>query len=209
MKLYYSNGACSLVPRIIINELKLPCTFVAVNLKESPKKTQEGDIFATITPKDAVPVLQTDDGQILTENAVILQYLADTAKATQLLPPIGDFNRYRVLEWVNFIATDLHKGVGALFNPKLTQQMKDEVTLPIIQRKLSFVNDALQNKKYLMGDHFTLPDAYLFVILTWCIHFKIDLSQMPSLEKYFLNLQTVPAVRKSLEEEGFLRKAQA
>lgn len=112
MKLYYSKGACSLAPRIIINELGVKSEFEAVDL--AAKKTETGQNFLSINPKGAVPVLITNDGQTLTENAVILQYLADTNEGTELLPAFGSFKRYRVLEWLNYIATELHKGAGAV-----------------------------------------------------------------------------------------------
>src|SRR3990167_6389729 len=128
MKLYYTKGACSLVVRIIINELNINTEFESVNL--STKKTTTGRNFLEINPKGAVPTLEINPKEILTENAVILQYLADNAKATQLLPAIGDFNRYRVLEWLNYVATDLHKGIGILFNPAVTSELRDQLFMP-------------------------------------------------------------------------------
>src|SRR5690349_19217638 len=122
MKLYYSKGACSLAVRIIINEIGLQSEYEAVDLKT--KKTATGQDFLKINPKGSVPVIQTDEKQILTENAVIQQYLADTNKATQLLPALGNFERYRVLEWLNFISTELHKGFSPLFNPNVPNELK-------------------------------------------------------------------------------------
>lgn len=122
MKLYYTQAACSLAVRITINEIGLKCDYESVDLKA--KKTEKGEDFLKINPKGAVPVLKTNDGEILTENAVILQYLADTNSATKLLPGTGDFKRYRILEWLNYITTELHKTIGALFNPELPQKLK-------------------------------------------------------------------------------------
>lgn len=200
MKLYYSRGACSLVVRIIINEIGLPCEYVAVDLKT--KRTENGDDFFKTNPKGAVPTLELDNKEILTENAVILQYLADSSHATTLLPPTTDFKRYRTLEWLNLMATDMHKGLGILFNTLLPQEVKDKYLIPIVKSKLKFINQHLQKNQFLMGDHFTLPDAYLFVMLTWTKIFKIDLDEYPNLLRYFNQLLTHKSIVKSLQEEG-------
>ena len=204
MKLYYSKGACSLAVRIVINELGLTSEYEAVDLKT--KQTESKKNFLEINPKGAVPTLQTDDGEILTENAVIQQYLADKYKATKLLSPVNDFRRYRILEWLNFISSDLHKSVGALFNPKLTQEMKDTITFPVIKARITYVDKKLKGP-FLMGNDFTLPDAYLFVILNWMLFFKFDLAEWPNLNKYFAHLKKHPSVQKSLEEEGLVKEA--
>src|ERR1700722_11200544 len=136
MKLYYTKGACSLVSRIIINELKQRCNYISVDLHT--EKTEDEKDFLKINPKGAVPTLITDNNEVLTENAVIIQYLADQNNATTLLPKIPDFQRYRVLEWVNFAATDLHKNLGILFNPSITSEMKDTIFFPLILKKLKY-----------------------------------------------------------------------
>ncbi|MCP0914426.1 MULTISPECIES: glutathione transferase GstA [Legionella] len=200
MKLYYTKGACSLAAHILINELSLPCEYEAVDLKT--KKTEQGSDFLTINPKGAVPTLETNDGEILTENAVIHQYLADKKKAYNLLPPIEEFKRYRVLEWENYITTELHKSFGALFNPNISKDLQESIFIPMIKNKFAFVDKQLQNKSYLLGDEFTLPDAYLFVMLSWARHFKIDLDNCPNLSDYFKNLSKRASVQKSLQEEG-------
>ncbi|KTD16413.1 glutathione transferase GstA [Legionella jordanis] len=199
MKLYFSRGACSLAVRIIINELGKNCEFEAVNLKS--KQTDEGQDYLKINPKGSVPVLELDNGQRLTENCVILQFLADSSQARHLLPGTGDFNRYRVLEWLNFITTELHKSFGAIFNPKIPQEMKDKVFIPIIKTKLGFVDKQLKHR-FLMGNDFTLPDAYLFVILFWCANFKINIQEFDHLPNYFKNLQEKDCIAKSLKQEG-------
>lgn len=122
MKLYYSAGTCSLAVRIIINEIGLPSTYEAVDLKT--KKTASGQDFLQINPKGSVPVIVTDDNEILTENSVIQQYLADKNNASSLLPALGHFKRYRVLEWLNYISTELHKGCGPLFSPSIPVELK-------------------------------------------------------------------------------------
>lgn len=202
MKLYYSKGACSLVVRIIINELNLDAEFEAVDLHT--KTTASGADFLSINPKGAVPVLAINSKEILSENAVILQYLADSTMAHKLLPPLGDFSRYQVLEWLNFMATDMHKGVGLLFNPKITPELRDTIFIPIIQTKLNFLNTHLQTHTYLAGEHFTLPDAYLFVMLRWAAYFKISFNEHTHLLRYFKDIAQRASVQKSLkqEEEG-------
>lgn len=199
MKLYYSKGACSLAPHILINELNVPCEYESVDLKS--KITEKNENFLKINPKGAVPVIVTDNNEILTENAIILQFLADSNSATKLLPPTTDFRRYRVLEWLNYIATELHKGFGPLFNPSVPQEVKDQIFIPLIKKKLTFVNEHLKNK-YLLGDDLTIPDIYLFVILRWLRNVNIDLNQWPNLSNYFAEFKKRPAVQKTFHEEG-------
>lgn len=201
MKLYYSKGACSLVPRIIMNELGLKPEYEAVDLKT--KKTEHGQDYNQINLKSGVPALQLDNHELLTENAIILQYLADTQEATHLLPKVGDFKRYRVLEWLNYITTELHKSFGPLFNPKVTQEMQQQLFIPIIQTKLDHVNGQLQNKTFLLGDQFTLPDAYLFVMLFWANALKLELEDKHHLVRYFKNLGERKSVKDALQQEGF------
>lgn len=199
MKLYYAKGACSLAVRITVYELNQPCEFEAVNLKT--KQTEHNQDFLKINPKGAVPTLELDDGKILTENAVILQYLADTFKGTQLLPTIGNFKRYQVLEWVNFVTTELHKTFAWLFNPNLPQAIKDEYMIPLLKKKFDYVDQQLANKKYLSGDEFCLADGYFFVIYLWSLHFKIDTSKLTNLMRYINQLKTRPSIVKALQEE--------
>lgn len=200
MKLYFSKGACSLVCRIIINELGLTAEYEAVDLAK--KTTASGENFLGINPKGSVPVLITNDNQTLTENAVILQYLADTNKAEKLLPFMGNFKRYRVLETLNFITTELHKGFGPLFNKEVPEEVKEKIFIPIIKKKFAYVNSQLELNKYLCGEEFTLPDAYLFVMVTWTRFFNIDLKEFPQLSQYFSELQSRKSIQKSLSEEG-------
>lgn len=200
MKLYYSKGACSLAVRIIIHEIGLNCEFEAVDLKA--KTTETGADFNQINPKGSVPTLQLDNDSILTENFVIQQYLADENKAINLLPSLGDFTRYRVLEWSNYISTELHKGCSPLFNPTIPQELKDSIFLPQLQKKLQYVNQHLSDKEFLIGKQLTLSDAYLFVILRWTDKLKNSLSDCPNLIRYKDNLRQRPAFQQSLQEEG-------
>ncbi|NNM59830.1 MAG: glutathione transferase GstA [Legionellales bacterium] len=199
MKLYYSPGACSLAVRIVINEIGLPCEYEAVDF--STKKTANGRDYFKINAKGAVPALEINEHEILTENAAIQQYLADTHPKSQLLPPIGDFQRYRVLEWLNFVSTDLHKGASPIFTPNVPADVKANVFRPALQSKLAFAEHKLGSKPYLLGDRFTLPDAYLFVILTWMQHLQINMSEYPNLTRYFDALLKRPSIVKSLAQE--------
>ena len=203
MKLFYSKGACSLTIRIIINEIGLKTDFESVSLAN--KKTETGKDFFTINPKGAVPALQLDNGLILTENAAILQYLADTSHATELFPEPRHFERYRIIEWLNYVATEVHKSFGALFNPTIPQQLKDDLFIPLIKGKLGFINKHLDKNKYLAGDKFTLPDAYLFVMLTWATHFKININEWSHVAKYFDELKQRKSIQQSLKDEGLTK----
>ncbi|MBS0351712.1 MAG: glutathione transferase GstA [Proteobacteria bacterium] len=200
MKLYYIKGACSLAVRILINQLQLNCQYISVDL--SSKKTQSGDDFNKINPKGYVPALLLDNDQLLTENIAIQQYLADTYPEGNLLPPIGDFNRYLVLEKLAFVSTELHKGFSPIFNPSIDAKIKNEIFVSQLQKKFSYLNQGLSQKKFLMGDHFTLPDAYFYVMLFWGKKFSLDFSNHQNLQAYFQRLSQHPAIKKSLEEEG-------
>lgn len=200
MKLFYSKGACSLVVRIVINEIGMKAEFESVDLKS--KKTETGQDYLTINQKGAVPVVMLDNGQILSENAVILQYLADSSHATGLLPEVGNFERYRVLEWLNYTATEMHKSFGPLFNPDIPQQLKNDVIITLIKKKVAFVDQHLENNKYLLGDKFTLPDAYMFVILSWTRIFKINLKEWSHVSRYVSELEQRKSIQQSLRDEG-------
>lgn len=198
MKLYYSKGACSLAVRIILNELGIESDYEAVDLKA--KKTETGADYLKINPKGAVPTLETDNLGILTENLTIQLHLAEQTK-NHLLPDSNDPRRYRILEWSTFITTDLHKGCGPLFSPEVPEEIKESIFRPIIKKKLAFVDKSLGDKKFLMGDDFTLPDPYLFVILSWMPHLGVDYSDLKNLTGYFERVKAHPSVAKSLQQE--------
>lgn len=202
MKLYFSKGACSLGVRITINELGMSCDYESVDLKT--KKTSNGTDFLTINPKGAVPVLELDDKTILTENATIQQYLAESKKADRLLPAIGQIARYRVLEWLNFVATDLHKGTGIFFSTAIPDQLKDDFFRPMLVNKLKIVEQQLTKHSYIAGDQFTISDSYLFVILSWLPYTKIEIKDFPKISHYFDNVKQRDSVIKSLKEEGLM-----
>jgi len=199
MLLYYSKGACSLAVRIMMHEMGITAEYESVNLQT--KVTETGKDFRAINPKGEVPTLVLDSGEILTENAVILQYLVQLTHSMEFLPPVGDLNHYRVLEWLNFVSTDLHKGCGPLFNSQVPEALKESVFRPALKSKLAFVDKHLANHTYLMGDQFTLPDAYLFIILRWLHHLKIEMTEWPSLSRYFAALKNRKSVQDSLKEE--------
>jgi glutathione S-transferase len=200
MKLYYSKGACSLAVRIVINEIGLNCQYESVDLKT--KKTESGEDFYKINPKGYVPALQTTDKQVLSENMVIQQYLADINPAANLLPALGNFNRYRVLEWLAFVSTELHKGFSPLFNPSIDAKVKNEIFISQLQKRFTYLDQQLNQKKFLMGDHFTLADSYLFVMLFWGRKFALDFSSHSHLNRYYEALKNQPSIQKSLKEEG-------
>jgi glutathione S-transferase len=200
MKLYYAPGACSLIVHIMLNELGLPAEFEKVDLKV--KKTETGADYYTINPKGAVPALALDNGEMLTENAIILQYLADHYKKTDLLPPVGDFQRYHVLETMNFITTDIHKSFGPLFSPDVPQELKEKVFIPNLEKKFTFLDGRLAGHDFIMSDHLTLPDIYLFVMLTWLNAFKVPLTNWKNLPRFYEMMKARPSVQKSLQEEG-------
>lgn len=199
MKFYYCKSACSLVVRIVLNELNLTFQDEEVDLRA--KKTATDENFLTINPKGTVPAIRLDNGEVLTENQVILQYLADTTTGQKLLAPVGDFKRYRTLEWLNYISTELHKSIGMFFNPALPEEVKINVLTPMILVRFAYLNERLAKGSFLMGDQFTLPDAYLFVMLRWAHYFKMDLSAYDHLEQFIERIQTRPAVMKSLQQE--------
>lgn len=202
MKLYYTKGACSLAIRIVINEIGINADYEAVDLKT--KKTENGFDFLQINPKGAVPTIITDENETLTENAVIQQYLAERYKADNLLPPLGEFQRYRVLEWLNFVTTELHKSFSLLFNPQLSTEVKDSLIIPLIKKKFFYIEAHLKKNEYLCGEKFTLPDAYLFVMLLWAKNFHIDLSENTAVSRYLVELQKRASIQQSLKQEKLI-----
>lgn len=201
MILYYSPGACSQAPHILLHEIGLEHDSVRVDLKN--KTTEDGRNYLQVNPKGAVPALQLDSGEVLTENAVILQYLGDRAAWPEVLPPLGDFRRYRVLELLNFITTELHKRFGFLFSANATDQFKDFVKVDLA-KKLSWIDERLGEGPFLMGEDLTLPDVYLFVITGWTEK-MIGLDQWPNLRAFRERMLKRPSVRQVLRFEGLLQ----
>lgn len=201
MKLYYSPGACSQAPHILVHEIGLSHDAERVDLQN--KVTEKGRSYLEINPKGAVPALELNNGEVLTENAVILQYLGDRAGSTDIFPAVGNFRRYRVLELVNFIATELHKRFGFLFNPMTTDPMK-QVVIEDLAKKLDWINEQLGPGPFLMGDELTLPDPYLFVITRWAEKIFGGLDRWSNLKAFQERMMHRSSVRNVLQFEGLL-----
>lgn len=199
MKLYYKAGACSLSPHIILREAGLDFSIVRVDL--ATKKTESGDDFLAVNPKGQIPTLELNDGSILTEGVAIVQYLADQKPDRQLLPEVGTLARYHALEWLNYIATELHKGFSPLFNPKTPEEFK-AVTREALAKKFAYVNDSLKGHQYLLGARFSVADAYLFTVMGWAKALKFDLSALTDLNAYLDRVAARPAVDAALVAEG-------
>ena len=204
MKLYYSPGACSQAPHILLHEIGLSHDAVRVDLKSHT--LGDGISYYEVNPKGSVPALELENGEVLTENAIILQYLGDRA-GNDVLPPVGDFRRYRVLEMVNFITTELHKRFGFLFNPEATDEMK-QLVVRDVGVKLDYVDQRLGAGPFLFGDELTLPDVYLFVIASWAEK-MIGLDRWPNLSAFRQRMLMRPAVRDVLQFEGLLQAQSA
>ena len=202
MKLYYAPGACSQAPHIVLREARLPFDLVKTDIRA--KRTEDGRDYREVNPKGAVPALQLDGGVVLTENAAILQYAGDLAPESGLLPPLGDFDRYRVIEWLNYVATEMHKGFGPLWNPTSTDELK-ETTRTLLGAKFDYLQQRIGDGPYLLGERFTLPDAYLFVVLNWTRIHQIDLSRWPGLTAFVKRVAERPAVQATLRAEGLAK----
>jgi len=202
MKLYYYPGACSMAVHIALREAGIPFDLDKVDLAKH--QTANGEDYYKINPKGYVPALRLDDGQVLTEDAVLLQYVADQKSASGLAPKAGTMERYRVMEWLNFISSELHKTLGALFNPKITPEWKDN-QVALFGRRCDFLVQQLGGKPHLTGDKFTIADAYLFTILGWANLFKLDMSKWPALQSYAARITARPAVKDAMKAEGLLK----
>lgn len=201
MKLYFSPGACSLSPHIVLCELELPHELVKVDL--ATHTTADGKDFNTINPKGYVPALLIDGGQLLTEVPAIVQYLADQNPGKCLLPPAGSLERVRVQEWLTFIGTELHKNFSPLFNPAASADWKAAARADI-ERRFSFAEKALTGQDYLTGSDFSVADAYLFTVINWTRFLQIDLAPWPALVAFHLRVLNRPAVQEALRTEGLL-----
>jgi glutathione S-transferase len=206
MKLYYAPGACSQAVHILLHEASLDHTSERVDLRA--KLTETGADYWTINPKGAVPAIDLGNGEILTENAAILQYLSDLSGDEQLLPPVGQLRRYRVLEWLNFIATELHKGFGPLFNPAASIDSK-EGARDLLAKKFDYAEKKLGAGPFVMGEQLTIADPYLFVMLNWTGIHGIDLSRWPGLVAFAERMRTRPAVDIVLRAEGLVEEGVA
>jgi len=206
MKLYVSPGACSLSPHIVSREAGLNVQVEAVNL--ATKKTKSGEDFKAINPKGKVPTLRLDDGQVLTEGAAIVQYLADLAPASNLAPKAGTLDRVRVQEWLNYVGSEVHKAFSPLFYAATPDQTK-RTAIENVSKAFDFLSTKLADGPFLTGATFTVADAYLYTIVLWSKHFgaDLDLAKWPVLQAYVARVSERPAVRAALETEAELKKA--
>ena len=202
MKLYYAPGACSLSPHIVSREAGIDLEFERADIAQ--KRTESGKDFWGINPKGQVPVLEIDNGQKLTEGPVIVQYLADQKPGSGLVPAPGTIDRYRVQEWLNFVASEMHKTYGPLFRPTTPEEFK-VLSREVIGRRIAWLDKELAGKQYLMGDKFTVADAYLFTVLRWSPRVGVDLSKSPNVTAYIERIAARPKVQEALKAEGLLQ----
>ena len=202
MKLYYAQGACSLSPHIVASEAGIPLELEKVDLVSH--KTESGQDFNAVNPKGYVPALRLDDGDILTEGPAIVQYLADQKPATGLAPAAGTIDRYRLQEWLTFIGTEVHKNFGALFNKASSADAK-QTAKGNITKRLSYLNDQLADRQFLLGSNFTVADAYAFTIVNWTNFVGIDLKPYPNVAAYMARIGARPKVQETLRAEGLLK----
>ena len=203
MKLYYAPGACSQAVHILLHETGVDHESEMVDLRA--KRTATGTDYLTVNPKGAVPALDIGHGEVLTENAAILQYLGDLSGDSTLLPPVGELRRYRVLEWLNFIATELHKGFGPLWNPASSEEAKQGAR-DMLAKKFDYAEQKLGAGPFVMGEQLTIPDPYLFVMLGWTGYHGIDVTRWPGLVAYASRMRERPAVQVVLRAEGLVEE---
>ncbi|MDQ6640720.1 MAG: glutathione transferase GstA [Pseudomonadota bacterium] len=202
MKLYYSPGACSLSPHIVLNEAGLSYETVLANTKTH--KLQDGSDFYAINPKGYVPVLELDNGERLTEGPAIVQYIADQAPAKNLAPAAGTMARYRLQEWLNFTTSEIHKTYSPLFNPAVPEEYKTMAKAKLLDR-YRWLDTQLEGKSYLMGDGFSVADAYLFTVTNWAKHVGLDLSTLKNVGAFMARVAARPAVQEAMKAEGLLK----
>jgi len=201
MKLYYSPGACSLSPHIALREAGLNFELEQVDLKA--KKTKAGADFTQVNPKGQVPTLKLDSGEILTEGPAVVQYIADQKPGSGLAPAAGTMGRYRLQEMLNFITSELHKGFSPLFRPNTPEEYKP-IVKDALFAKFGQLDKVLAGKSYLMGDQFTVADAYCFTVMGWSKYHKIDLSPWPNLKSYMERVAARPKIQEALKAEGLI-----
>ena len=202
MKLYYAPGACSLSPHIVAREAGIAIDLEKVDLKA--KKLANGSDYNAVNPKGYVPLLELDNGERLTEGPAIVQYLADQKPESGLAPKAGTMERVRLQEWLSFVGFELHKTWGALFNPKVGGDWK-QATLDRLGLRLDYLAKQLDGKQYLMGERFTVADAYAFTILNWAGTTGVDLGRWPGIKAYQARVAARPKVQEALKAEGLVK----
>lgn len=204
MRLYFAPGTCSLATHITLRELGLEFELKRADIKT--KKLVDGADFLAVNSKGMVPVLELDDGQVLTEGVVIMQYVADQKPESGLLPRTGTLERYRVLEWLNYITSEVHKTFSPLWNPNADPKVKQYFQAQLDNR-LKWVESRLAGKKFLTGDTFTIADAYLYTVINWAYFLGFGLDAWPVLKEYHARVTARPSVQAALEAEGLNKKA--
>ncbi|HWJ06212.1 MAG TPA: glutathione transferase GstA [Steroidobacteraceae bacterium] len=201
MKLYYTPGACSQAPHIVLHELGLPYEAVKVDLVKHT--LPDGSDYRAINPKGYVPLLELDDGTRMAEASVLVQYLADQMPG-ELAPKFGTQERWRLMEWLAFISTEIHKGFGPLWNPQTPPEVRER-TVQALGNRFGLVAKTLEKQPYLTGERFTIADAYLFVVLNWSGLHKVDLGPWPALQQFQQRVAARPAVQATLKTEGLVK----
>ncbi len=200
MKLYISPGACSLSPHIVLKEAGFNFTTEKVDLKAG---TYSGGDFKKINPKGYVPALELDNGEILTEGAAIVQYLADKKPDSGLMGAVGTMERARCIEWLTFISSEIHKGFSPLWNPTTPDAVKASA-IDTLGKRIGFIDGALKGKDFLLGGKFSVADAYLFTVLSWAPHVKMDLKAWSNVSTYLERVAKRPKVIEAMKAEGLL-----
>ena len=201
MKLYYILESCALAPQIVANEASIPLNPIRVDFKT--KRTQAGADYLAINPKGYVPALELDDGEVLTENAVVLQYLADLKPQARLAPANGTLARVRLQEALNYVATEIHRGYSPLFSPATPAQVREEASASL-RKRYALIDKQLAGRTYLFGDEFTAADAYLFVVTRWAAIVKLDLSDHANLQAFQQTVAARPAVKAAMKAQGLV-----
>lgn len=201
LSLYYAPNACSISPHVALREAGLPFELVRVDFMRG-KRLPDGTDLVAVNPKGYVPALRLENGELLTEGAVMVQYIADRVPEAKLLPPAGTFERVRAQEWLNYIATELHKGTGLFFSQKANEEAKAEARDKLVKR-FAVLSKGLEGRTYLLGDTFSVVDGYAFYALrVWKNVVKADLREYPVLHAYYERLATRPSIAAALEAEG-------
>ena len=199
MKLYFAPGACSLAPHLVLLQLGLPFTTERVSLRT--KTTKDGVDYRGINPKGQLPALVLDDGTLLTENAAVLQYIADQAPESGLAPAAGSFARYQLMEWLSYLSTEVHKRFSPMFVPGCPDEVREAAWLTLAA-PLTYLAGKVDGERYLMGAQFTVADAYLFAILNWIGFAKFTMKDWPTLQAYHARVAALPAVQEAMQREG-------
>lgn len=199
MKLFYKPGACSLASHIALREAGKEVALVSVDLMK--KRLENGEDFFAINPKGQIPALLLDDNTLVTEGVAIMQYVADSAPESQLLASVGTLPRYKTLEWLNFVATELHKGFTPIFRPDTPEEFKP-IARALLEKKFQYVNESLAHSEWISGPHFTIADGYLFTVLRWARAIKLNMEGLTNIDAYMARVAARPAVAAAMAAEG-------